>query len=234
MENIAIQTSQNISIEQPLASVGERIVATGIDYLFIGAYTIFISMIVTISKSLSAFLLLMLPVLFYQLFSETIMNGQSWGKKIMKIKVCKIDGTEAGFSAYFIRWAFRIVDITLFFGAIATLVIIINGKGQRIGDLVASTTVIRLKKRAIGDTIFTILPDNYSLVFPQVNKLTDADIYTAKEVIEFLDNSKNHESIQMGVKAQRAIEEKMGIKTDMQSRKFLLTIINDYNYYYSR
>jgi hypothetical protein len=38
----------------------------------------------------------------------------------------------------------------------------------------------------------------------------------------------------MAIKAKKALESKMGIQSDMQSGKFLVTIIRDYNYIHSR
>jgi uncharacterized RDD family membrane protein YckC len=235
MENITIQTSQNIVIEQTLASVGERIVATIIDYSFFIIYTIIIAIFMSQVKSPVIFLILMLPVVLYQLICESAMNGQSLGKKIMKIKVVKIDSTEANFGSYFIRWIFRLVDVALFFGAISTMTIILNGKGQRLGDIAANTTVIRLKDKSFNDTIYTSLPDEYKLVYPQVNKLTDSDIYTIREVLNFLTKSDHSfASMTMADKAKTALESKMSIQSEMKSEKFLIAIMHDYNYIHSR
>jgi uncharacterized RDD family membrane protein YckC len=235
MENIAIQTSQNIAIEQNIASIGERIAAAALDYLFYFIYFITVSFITAASQTPLIMGVMMSPVILYHLICELAMNGQSWGKKIMKIKVMKIDGTQATFLSYFIRWIFRLIDIAFLFGSVATVVIILNGKGQRLGDIVANTTVIRLKEKSLKDTIYTILPDDYSLVFTQVNKLSDTDIYTVKEVLDFMNASRHgYESQEMAIKAKKALETKMGIQSDMQSGKFLVTLLRDYNYIHSR
>ena len=189
MENIDIQTSQNIAIEQSLASVGERIVATALDYVFMILYIIIVSILGGLTKSTPVIFLFMIQALLYHLILEMMMKGQSPGKKIMKIKVVKIDGTQATFFTYFIRWIFRLVDITMLFGSIATITIIINGKGQRLGDIAANTTVIRLKNKSLESGIFTDLPDNYNLNYPQVSRLTDSDISIAWEVLNFIRDS---------------------------------------------
>jgi uncharacterized RDD family membrane protein YckC len=235
MENISIQTSQNIAIQQTVASVGERIAAAGLDYLFYFVYFMIISILSGIAEKPAVMGLLMVPVVFYHLISEASMQGQSWGKKIVKIKVVKIDGTQAGFMAYLIRWLFRLVDIGIFFGGLSVLVIILNGKGQRLGDIVANTTVVRLREQSFNETIYTKLPDDYSLVFSQVNKLTDTDLYTAKEVLDFMNRSKHsYESQEMAIKAKKALELKMGIQSDLLSGKFLVTVIRDYNFIHTR
>ena len=52
-----------------------------------------------------------LPVVFYSLLFETFLDGQTIGKRIMKIKVVKIDGYQAKVSDYLTRWFFRIIDL---------------------------------------------------------------------------------------------------------------------------
>src|SRR5690606_28519022 len=83
--------------------------------------------------------LVVLPALFYPLIMETLMEGQTVGKRLMKLKVVKIDGTRATFYQYFIRWISNTVDIFLSFGGIGLAAIILTKKGQRLGDLAADT-----------------------------------------------------------------------------------------------
>jgi|WetSurMetagenome_2_1015567.scaffolds.fasta_scaffold37111_3 uncharacterized RDD family membrane protein YckC len=235
MDQISIQTTQNITIEQTLASVGERIVAAIIDLAFISVYVFLVFLYSLAINSNQATLILSIPLLFYHLACELFMNGQSWGKKIMKIKVVKSDGTAPDLIAYLIRWVFRIVDVLFLFGSIATISIILNGKGQRLGDIAAHTTVIRLKGTLMNKTIVEKLPQNYSLVFSQINKLSDGDIYTAKEVVNYLDESYySAEAVAMASKAKAALEVKMGITSNMRSSDFLKTVIRDYNCFYSK
>jgi uncharacterized RDD family membrane protein YckC len=236
MDNIAIQTSQNITIERDLASVGERIVASVIDYAFIFTYMM---IILAFSEPAGGnavyFVFLFTPFVFYHIASEIAMDGQTWGKKIMKLKVVRIDGTDAGFSSFLVRWIFRIVDIWILFGAISCLTVILNRKGQRLGDIAANTTVIKLKDRKFKETIFTKIPENYKLVFPEVSRLNDADIYTSREVLDFLTESySSTDSVEMAIKAKTALETKMAINSDLQPEKFLQSIITDYNFIHSR
>src|SRR5690606_34920667 len=98
-------------------------------------------------------ILFYLPVIFYHLLCEVFMDGQTFGKKAIDIKVVKLDGSQPSVGSYFLRWLLQIVDLP-FFGAIGIITILVNGKGQRVGDLAAGTTVISLKHRTgIKDTI---------------------------------------------------------------------------------
>ncbi len=235
MGNIAIQTSQNIAIEQPVASVGERIAAAVIDYAILAGYSFLMIIIGTMMQSPKFMIIMLTPLMFYHLMSELAMNGQSWGKKIMKIRVVKADGTQPRFLTYFIRWVFRLIDVTFLFGSIATITIILNGRGQRLGDIAANTTIIREKKSKMGDTLFVRLPEDYELKFPQADKLGDDDMYTVKEVIRYLKKTgRSMEAMRLADKTKKALENKMGIDASMRSENFLYTILRDYNYIRSR
>src|SRR5436190_6702385 len=116
MSTIRITTSQNIELDYDLGSLGERIVAYLLDLLIIAAYAVTI-MIMVFSSSFSRFsmmtiFLLFLPVVFYDLLSEVFLNGQSVGKKVMKIRVISLDGGSATISQYLLRWIFRLIDFS--------------------------------------------------------------------------------------------------------------------------
>ncbi|HLO60016.1 MAG TPA: RDD family protein [Bacteroidales bacterium] len=237
MDNIAILTSQNIAIEQTPASVGERILASVIDYAFCFAYMMLMLLFSGIIDNTSTVFMLFVfgPPAFYHFVSEMAMDGQSWGKKIVKIKVVKIDGTEADFVTTLIRWIFRIVDIWFLFGSISCITVILNKKGQRLGDMAANTTVIRLKEKEFTETLYTSIPKNYVPLFSQVFKLSDSDIYTARDVIEYLtDSYSSEQSIEMAQKAKTALSMKMGVDSELSPEKFLQAVIKDYNYIHSR
>src|SRR6476620_3902106 len=78
MAVISITTTQNIELEYELASLGERMVATIIDLVILVGYIILVQLFGTFSNGLFnsdvgwiAFFIIMLPVTFYSLLSET-------------------------------------------------------------------------------------------------------------------------------------------------------------------
>lgn len=233
MDNIRIQTAQNVDIEYELASIGDRILATLLDYLFFTAYFLLIVLISTLTKgiifeSIAIVSLLSLPILFYDLVCEVFFQGKSFGKMIMKIKVVMLDGTQANFGAYLLRWLLRIIDMRLFGGAIALIAILFNGKGQRIGDMAAGTTVIKMKQKVqLADTIFHKIRPDYALVFPEVSRLSDNDVAIIKDVMQVCIRSNNYEAIDKLVLKTKAT---MGITTNLPHAQFLGTVIQDYNY----
>lgn len=232
MDHVRIQTTQNVEIEYPLASVGDRILATLLDLAFFIAYSILLVLLSSITGvPLRGFIPIIgyLPVMLYSLLCETFFQGKSFGKMIMKIQVVKLNGTQAHFSDYLLRWLFRIVDLFLFSGLVALLTIIINGKGQRLGDIVASTTVIKLKQKTIDDTILKKMTPDYHLVFKEVSRLTDNDISIIKEVLAFSIKSNNHQALS---KLAEKTKQTLRITTDLPAQQFLETVIQDYNHFF--
>jgi uncharacterized RDD family membrane protein YckC len=241
MQTIEIQTTQNVNIEYPIASVGERIVAAIIDVLimvgyFIAVFFLYIWLIDATDGSAFYFpvaygVIFFLPLFFYHLLCETFLNGQSFGKKIMKMRVVKLDGSQAGIGSYFLRWILAPIDYFLY-GAVAIITMIVNGKGQRLGDLAANTTVVKLKAEAkLDDTILKVTPINYEVKFPQVSALSDKDISLVKEVLDL--NFKKPDIIvytRILNKTKEAIEKKMNVNADLHPLTFLDTVLKDYNY----
>ena len=235
MDNFQIETAQNVSIQQNVASVATRIGSYLIDGLIIvGYYLIAIWIFNALDMSLGiemwvVYLLLGLPVFFYSLLFEVLMNGQTPGKYVNKIRVVKIDGSKPTFSSYLLRWMLRLIDISLASGSVALLTILLNGKGQRLGDLAAGTTVISEKTHiSIEDTLVMDIPFDYKPTFSQVTTLTDADIQTIKELYNIAKRKGNHGVI---LKLYNKILDITEIKTELKPIEFVDIVIKDYNYY---
>jgi uncharacterized RDD family membrane protein YckC len=242
MQTIEIQTAQNVNIEYPVASVGERVVAAIIDQLIMVGYIIAMIFlyiwILNITEGTSLyfpvayFVIWFLPVFFYQLLCETFLNGQSFGKKLMKMRVVKLDGSQAGIGSYFLRWILAPIDIYFTYGSVGLVTMIVNGKGQRLGDLAAHTTVVKLKAEAkLEDTILKTTPVNYDVKFPQVSLLNDNDISLVKEVLDMNYKKPDVEVYTRIInKTKEAIEKKIGANSDLHPLTFLDTVLKDYNY----
>jgi len=239
MQTIEIQTTQNVNIEYPIASAGERIVAALIDQLILIGYLIaviffYIWLINATEGSSFHFpiaysVILFLPLFFYHLLCETFLNGQSFAKKMMKMRVVKVDGIQAGIGSYFLRWILAPIDYFFFIGLI---ILLINGKGQRLGDLAAHTTVVKLKAEAkLDETILTATPANYTVVFQQANLLNEGDISIVKEVLD-LNFKKPDVEVYMKIlnKTKEAVQNKMGVNSELHPLTFLDTVLKDYNY----
>lgn len=243
MSELTINTTQNVNINFEAASVGERILAYLVDFLIKTAYIIVIAYFVFNLMGLSEVMddmdqwsaiaiivLFLLPYMFYSLVFESILEGQTLGKRLLKIKVVKIDGYQASFGDYLIRWILRIIDISFSSGVVGLIAMVVNSKTQRLGDISAGTAVITLKNKVtINSTILEDIGDAYVPIYPLVIKLSDNDVRIIKET---LNNALAKNDLDVIVKLKDKIEAVTGIKNQSgKSEDFIKTVIKDYNYY---
>lgn len=241
MINVGIDTAQNIKLELPVASIGDRIVSHIIDYGFIIGYIIimfiFFQLAVVFGGSDFALpIALAIPLILCDLICELAFNGQNAGKRIMGIKVVMLDGSQPTFMALFIRWIFRIVDNLLLFGSVSIITIIFNGRGQRLGDLAAGTAVIKVPKtQNVEDLGNFKLPDNYAPVYKEAMHLSENDFNIISEILLYRRTTGEVQPVFDAMfKAKQKLEEKLGFLSDMNASKFLYTLRNDYIYYNKR
>ncbi|MEZ4640246.1 MAG: RDD family protein [Caldilineaceae bacterium] len=79
----------------------------------------------------------------YYVFFEYIWNGQTPGKRMVKIRVLRVDGNPAGFIDVVIRNLVRIVDFLPSGYGLGLIVMFFNHRSRRLGDFAAGTFVAR-------------------------------------------------------------------------------------------
>ncbi len=237
-------TTQNVAINYDVASIGERLVARLLDLAFFGAY-LFIAYVI-MGQFVSSLqwedqgkyymtisVLIPLPVLTYTLWCEPLLNGRTIGKLIMGLKVVKTDGTPAGIGDSAFRWVARILEGEAgAFTCLALPVAIVSAKGQRIGDMIAGTMVIRTKQRTtLRNTIIQPVNPHYRVVFPQVANLSDRDLNIIRDVMQQAFSTGNYQLLEfLGHKVKTV----MGVYPPPQQLptvQFLNIVLTDYTHY---
>ncbi|QFZ55192.1 RDD family protein [Oceanihabitans sp. IOP_32] len=235
MSELQINTTQNVKIKFTAVGAGERLLAFLIDWAIKVGYLILINRFFGAFDNMDQWsqiainTVLSFPVMFYTLALESMLEGQTIGKRILKIKVVKIDGYQASFADYVIRWFFRIVDIYVL--GLGFFIILFSKKHQRLGDMVAGTAVITLKDNVkISHTILENLKENYKPSYANVIKLSDNDARIIKETFRTARASKDYQTL---IKLRKKIVEVTDIKTIKQNTdiEFIAVILKDYNYY---
>jgi uncharacterized RDD family membrane protein YckC len=234
MSELQINTTQNVKIKFEAAGVGERLLAFIIDTLIKIAYLTVMNIFFGAFDGMDEWSkiglnsLISLPVIFYTLVLEALLEGQTLGKKALKIRVVKIDGYQASLSDYLVRWFFRIVDIYIF--GLGFFSIAFSKKAQRFGDMAAGTAVISLKDKVnINHTILEDLKADYKPTYPSVIKLSDNDARIIKETFNNARAAKDYTTlIKLRTKIMEVAEIKNQKGTDIE---FIDTVLKDYNYY---
>jgi len=239
MSYINIKTTQNVEITYEAASLLDRILAFFIDFsIMFGVYILYIIVYLigfggNNSSNAQFYILFGLGMVltFYTLISETVGKGAGIGKRAMKIKVIKLDGKEPRLGDYLIRWLFRFIDIFLSVGTLATFFIISGKYNQRIGDLIANTTIIKTKfNKMLNLNALENIKKDIEVTFQQA-KLLNEDF--ALVIKNSLDRYKEFPT-DVNFEILETIKDKLLEEIDfgqfkaMKTIPFLQTILKDY------
>jgi uncharacterized RDD family membrane protein YckC len=155
-----VETPEQIGLEYDIAGLGTRLMAAIVDMIFLGLIAFFAlclgvfgltAVFATISDddtaSLIAVAIVVLIFFFvlwgYYVLFETIWQGQSPGKRWTGLRVIQEGGYPIGFSQAAIRNIVRIADFLPFFYIIGAIVMLVDSRSRRLGDLVAGTIVVK-------------------------------------------------------------------------------------------
>ncbi|MGZ3949860.1 MAG: RDD family protein [Flavisolibacter sp.] len=261
MSVIRIMTNFNIELEFPAAPFHRRLFAWILDIIILILYGwLAVGVIDWFDKNVGGrtasivFIILLLPLLTYHLICEATMNGQSFGKRLMGIRVVNENGGQPGIGQLTVRWLIRTSDImafalllsvasaaargdTRFFWQVAIPlglfmcdVVLVNAsrKQQRLGDMLAHTLLIKAsQKHSIQDTVFLNIAETYKPSFPQVMQLSDRDMKSLKSI---LDTAKKRGDFNLAAMASDKIKNHLHIETTLSPFDFLEILLKDYNY----
>lgn len=243
MSTIEIRNSQNVAIDYELASLRDRIVAFGIDLFMVGVIY-FLLLIGVLSLGLDEafdaglglyFLYLLAPIfilLGYHLGFELWNHGQTPGKQMMAIRVIRLDGKEPSSSDFLLRAVFLMIDVLFSLGTIAALLVGAGAKRQRLGDLTANTTVVRLTSSLhfqLDDLVRIEQLKNQPPTYPQVRQLSEAQMLLIKNTLNRCQQYSNaaHQEVLQDLVAK--LTEILDIREKPANPiQFLKTLIRDY------
>ena len=259
MATVQINTAFNVGLDFEIAPFHKRLLAYVIDfallaiYLFSMKYLLHEVLEIDYDSIAIDLLVISLPMLLYSLLTETLLNGQTIGKKLMKIRVISLDGGEPTFGQFVLRWITKFFEwpflfgyiyastlalmvyifYTCFFGVAVVIVILVSKKSQRLGDIAAGTVVVDAKSfMSVQDTIFINLnTENYKVSFPEVMRLSDNDINTIKTVLIQARKNHNHD---ICMRVEYKIKDVLKIESSLSAIDFLEKLLEDYNYLATR
>lgn len=238
MKHVEVNTAQNVTIQYPLASVADRIIAFFIDLILVFVTLFILQLLITSLFGSNEFTsligseLIFIPGLFYHLTMESFGGGRSFGKKILAIKPIKQNGSPMTFSDCLMRWVFRLPDILLSSGSMAVIMITSSSKSQRLGDFLAETVVIKTldsERPALNQILkMNERQESYTPTYPQVKQLSDKDILLIKEVLTRHTRFKNDSTLLALISVVEKAENHLQIKSPTNKIDFLKTLVRDY------
>jgi len=192
MRTIEITTTQNVVIQVKLATLMDRIVGFILDLIIMTVSYLLIvagiSEILHLSNLWEDWVItiIIIAFMFYSLLFEVLLRGQTPAKLMMGVKVVKTDGGQPDFIDYFRRWAIRWIDIWASFGAVGMISISTSDKGQRLGDKISDTIVVKKKQTSgyqLKDILSITSTESYQPVYPEVVSASETNMLTVKRLL---------------------------------------------------
>ncbi|MBS1151645.1 MAG: hypothetical protein H6Q89_3343 [Myxococcaceae bacterium] len=157
---LEVATPERVSVSLPIAGVGSRSIAHLIDLglLFAGLLVLYFLASLVIPDMLDAFeglsgveravggLIGFAAIWGYWTGMELAWRGQTVGKRLMRIRVVKSDGSPIGVFESAVRNLVRIVDFLPTCYPIGLISMLIDPRHRRLGDLAAGTMLVREEK----------------------------------------------------------------------------------------
>jgi len=149
----SIITPEAVLLDFELAGLGSRSIAYAIDFAVqLIALFIFFTVLgfVAGGSSLVGIIILLvglMAIVFgYPIAMETLNGGRTLGRMAVSTRVVTVEGAPVRFRQAFIRALLGVVDLYASVGTVAVVSALVTKRGQRLGDLVAGTMIIRQPK----------------------------------------------------------------------------------------
>lgn len=158
---LQIETPEAVTVHYPLAGIGSRGLAAILDLLVLAglllAEAVGLGLVIYFGMRLFdaqfafgfltwglAVLAVMLFVTYwgYYIFGEVARNGRTLGKRVMRLRVVREDGSRVGTTDSIVRNIVRIIDIMPGTYAVGIASMVFSRKAQRLGDMAAGTVVV--------------------------------------------------------------------------------------------
>jgi len=159
-----LETPESIEVEFDLAGLGSRFCAMLIDSLIITLLVLGLLLLLlmtgavylplaardgVVASRLAPWMLALWVIVValvldgYFIFFELVMHGQTPGKRSMKVRVIRDDGTPVSFNEVLVRNLLRIVDFLPVGYAVGAIVMFCSPLSKRLGDIAAGTIVVK-------------------------------------------------------------------------------------------
>lgn len=150
-----IITGEGVALELPAATAAARFVSGAIDWCVNALVLVALLFTISFNSDLFSFATLQASITISIAFSiwllPTLITGLSHGNPLGKLathtRIVRSDGGVITIRHAMIRATAGIAEIWLTQGALAFLVVIFSKRGQRVGDMLADTYVVRWPKK---------------------------------------------------------------------------------------
>lgn len=254
-----IDTPENVEFNYNVAGIGSRFLAAIIDtalliliqvILWIGVLVV-MALLEDVSQAagidtdiLGSFIIagaIILGFIFfwgYYLFFELLWNGQSPGKRVVRLRVVREGGRPIAFTSSAIRNLVRLIDFLPGFYGLGVLVMFVDQRARRLGDLAGGTLVVK-ERQAVSLSSLTAraeplpLPprrsDEPQEPLPNLHLLTDQDYNLVQEFLRRRKELGRASRTRLGVQLANNLHDRLGMTSEGgDHERFLELVAYDY------
>jgi uncharacterized RDD family membrane protein YckC len=249
-DRYTIDTPENIEFAYDIAGIGSRFLAAIIDTLLIGIAQAIVILIGGLASSavglraagsLLAALgaLLAFAILWgYYIAFELLWNGQSPGKRAIGLRVVREGGRPITFVSSAIRNLIRIVDFLPALYGIGVLVMFVDRRSRRLGDLAGGTLVVKERRgvtleslTAAGAVAPPALAPGETLpqpTLPNIGLLEERDYILVQEFLGRRAELGRDARARLGVQLAGGIQARLGLPQGGDAERFLQYVASEY------
>ena len=191
MPAVTIHTTQNVRIDYEAAGVGLRIGAFLIDgVVILVSFFLLMFGLLYLEVAPDPDVLLRYGLIFYVIgyffVWELFSRGQSAGKKLLHLRIIRLDGEDPTPGDFLVRSVFLLIDVLFTGGILAVMLVMTGSRNQRMGDIVARTVVIHTRQDggvSLRDILTIRRRDQHEARYTAVQRMTDEDMLLVKQTL---------------------------------------------------
>jgi uncharacterized RDD family membrane protein YckC len=212
-ESYIVQTPENVAVSYDLAGIGSRFLAAATDSIIQIVLIVLVSLAIAVAGgmgmssrtlrdltgggsdrfgvwlvALFLFAIFLLLWGYYAAF-EMAWNGQTPGKRLTRLRVLRENGYPIGPIDALIRNLVRLVDFLPMAYGLGVVVMLVDKRSRRLGDLAAGTIVVK-ERRALRaadllapEPLPELGPDEPEAEVPNAHRLTAAEYSVLREYL---------------------------------------------------
>lgn len=250
-ELYTVETPEQIDVAYDVAGIGSRFLAALIDHLIIGLLLALSCTGVSLAANvadlgfdavivLSLFGIgIYLSLCAYYIFFETVWNGQTPGKRMIGLRMVRVGGRPIGFLGSATRNIIRLADFLPVLYGLGVLVMFIDKRSRRLGDLAAGCVAVRERQAITLDSLSMptaferpVVPAAARVDIPNLHLLRREDYDLVQEYLRRSHGLSADARYRLTGQLVQGLSQRLGIminaRTHVEAEQFLLQVAAQY------
>lgn len=227
IDQLRIDTPEQIALELPLAGIGSRFLALSIDTLIQFIVYLIAGLIFMFTMPLGSSVLSFLPKLLgpslaifiifavywgYFAFFEAIWKGQTPGKRYAGIRVIKDSGRPIHAFEAITRNLMRAVDVLPGIYGVGLVSMVCNKESRRLGDWVAGTVVVHEKPSEDVRPSWNTSAPATGVILPTLAQVTPEELILLETYLHRRDSLEKYVRLNTAIQIAERVKAKTGLE----------------------